>query len=151
MIPQQSAVIKYPAERFSNSRSAEEIIRELIDRQFFTQTAQYLELVEWLNKQREYKVVWQNLWFEGNWKNQSFAGIHGSGERTSRSNARIKPLRSFYLKSFTSWERETFATACWSLLTTALRREAPEISGYEPGKHWKISESSFSSSIMLIS
>ena len=102
MMP-QSVPINHHTQFSPDQGEAQDIIRDLIDRRFFSETEQYGKLADWLNKRRRYKS-WGII-----------SGARGAGKSRASQKydqvangqrgplRRVKPLPSFYLKGFTGW------------------------------------------------
>jgi hypothetical protein len=112
----------------ANSGSVEAVIRELIERHFFTQTEQYLALAPWLNKRREYKSCGRIFGSRGAGKTRALQEYNASANGHRGPMRRIKPLRSFYLKSFTSWGTQDVCGRILELLNHGAKKGNPEIS-----------------------
>ncbi len=125
MMP-QSATLIYPMQPSANSRSVEEVIRELIERHFFTQTEQYLALVPWLNKRRDYKSCGRMFGSRGAGKTRALQEYNALANGHRGPMRRIKPLRSFYLKSFTSWGTQDVCGRILELLNHGAKKGKPK-------------------------
>ncbi|MBD1871290.1 ATP-binding protein [Cyanobacteria bacterium FACHB-471] len=125
MIP-QSAPIKHSVQPSSGLGNVEEAIRELIDRHFFTRTDQYLEIVPWLHERREYKSCGRISGSRGVGKTRALQEYIAMVNGHRGPMRRIKPLRSFYLKSFTSWGTRDVFNRILELLNHGARQGAPK-------------------------